>query len=228
MLDLNFVRGQPWETHGRMKLSDGLLNGPNNVLVRLGDSQLTFTGRPQWPEINIKGTADVARTRIDITVRGTRKDPKLELSSDPPHTKEQLLMMLATGKAWSGMDEALATNKMTPELTADFIEYVFFRNKRWEFSIPLQIGIGNTHYEYHYGDHKFRNNWSVIINYEASISGHYKILKWFGVGAGIGYQLMLKDNPAIKENFNTPVYSIKLKIFLGDIYKSVFPPKKNH
>jgi hypothetical protein len=107
-----------------------------------------------------------------------------------------------------------------------FIEYVFFRNKRWEFSLPIQIGIGNTHYEYHYADAKFRNNWSVIVNYEASISGQYKIIKWIGIGAGLGYQLMLKDNPAIKENFNTPIYSLKLKIFLGDIYRSVFPSRK--
>ena len=107
-----------------------------------------------------------------------------------------------------------------------FIEYVFYRDKRWEFSIPLQIGIGNTHYEYRYGGFKFRNNWSMIVNYEASVSGHYRIVKWVGIGAGFGYQLMLKDNPAIEENFNTPIYVIKLKIFLGDIYRSVFPSKK--
>jgi hypothetical protein len=64
------------------------------------------------------------------------------------------------------------------------------------------------------------------VNYEASLVGHYKILKWIGIGSGLGFQLMLKDNPAIMENFNTPVYSIKIKIFLGDIYRSVFPPKK--
>lgn len=122
-------------------------------------------------------------------------------------------------------DTAMSSLKMS--YMSYFIEYVFFRNKRWEFSIPLQIGIGNTHYEYHYSSVKFRNNWSVIVNYEASISGHYKILKWIGIGAGLGYQLMLKNNPAIKENFNTPVYSIKLKVFLGEIYRSVFPSKKN-
>lgn len=106
-----------------------------------------------------------------------------------------------------------------------YAEYVFFKNKRWEFSIPIQLGFGNTHYEYHYGGIKFKNNWSVIINYEASVTGQYKIIKWLGIGAGLGYQLMLKDNPHINENFNTPIYVIKLKIFIGDIYKSVFPPK---
>lgn len=108
-----------------------------------------------------------------------------------------------------------------------FIEYVFYRDKRWEFSIPLQIGIGNTHYEYRIDNFKFRNNWSVIVNYEASVSGHYRIIKWIGIGGGLGYQLMLKDNPAIPENFNTPIYVVKLKIFLGDIYRSVFKPQKD-
>lgn len=106
-----------------------------------------------------------------------------------------------------------------------YAEYVFFKNKRWEFSIPIQLGIGNTHYEYHYGGFRFRNNWSVIINYEANVTGQYKIIKWLGIGAGLGYQLMLKDNPHIDENFNTPVYVIKIKVFVGDIYKSIFPKK---
>lgn len=125
----------------------------------------------------------------------------------------------------NGVDTVLTSN-LKMSYMSYFIEYVFFRNKRWEFSIPLQIGIGNTHYEYHFGEFKFRNNWSMIVNYEASISGQYKIIKWVGIGAGFGYQLMLKDNPAIKENFNTPIYVVKLKIFMGDIYRSIFPKKK--
>lgn len=107
-----------------------------------------------------------------------------------------------------------------------FIEYVFFRNKKWEFSIPLQLGAGNTHFEYTYKDIRYKNNRSFIINYEAGISGHYKIVSWFGVGSGIGFQLMLKDNPAITENFNTPVYSLRLKLFLGQVYNSVFRKKQ--
>jgi hypothetical protein len=126
----------------------------------------------------------------------------------------------------SGVIIDTAESSLKMSYMSYFIEYVFFKNKRWEFSIPIQIGIGNTHYEYHYLEAKFKNNWSVIVNYEASVSGQYKIIKWIGIGAGMGYQLMLKDNPAIKENFNTPIYSIKIKIFLGDIYRSVFPKRK--
>jgi hypothetical protein len=51
-------------------------------------------------------------------------------------------------------------------------------------------------------------------------------LKWFGVGAGVGYRLMLLDNPAKKHSFNSPIYTVKLKLFVGEIIRSVFPPKK--
>ncbi len=127
----------------------------------------------------------------------------------------------------NGVNIDTVTSTLKMGYVSYYAEYVFFKNKRWEFSIPIQLGIGNTHFEYHYGDHKFKNNWSVIINYEASVNGQYKIFKWVGIGAGLGYQLMLKDNPHIDENFNTPIYVIKLKIFIGDIYKSIFPKKKS-
>lgn len=106
-----------------------------------------------------------------------------------------------------------------------FIEYVFYRTRRWEFSVPIQIGIGHTKYVYFRNEKRHVKDRALIVNYETNITGHYKIFSWFGVGAGLGYQLMLKDNPAIKENFNTPVYVFKLKIFLGEIYRSVFPKK---
>jgi len=126
----------------------------------------------------------------------------------------------------SGIIIDTVTSYLKMSYMSYFVEYVFFRNKHWEFNIPLQIGIGNTRFDYEYNYHKYSNNRSIIVNYEASISGHYKVVKWIGIGAGLGYQFMLKDNPAIKENFNTPIYIIKLKLFLGDIYRSVFPKKE--
>lgn len=127
-----------------------------------------------------------------------------------------------------GINVDTVTSTLKMGYLSYYAEYVFFKNKRWEFSIPIQLGFGNTHFEYNYGGHRFRNNWSVIINYEASVTGQYKIVKWIGIGAGLGYQLMLKDNPHIDENFNTPIYVIKIKIFIGDIYKSIFPKKNKN
>lgn len=109
-------------------------------------------------------------------------------------------------------------------LTA-YTEYVFFRTKRWEFSVPLQLGAGYSKFNYVFNDEKVTNRRHFIANYEAGITGHYKLLPGLGVGAGIGYQLMLIDNPAINENFNTPIYSFKIKLFLGELYRLAFKKK---
>ena len=78
------------------------------------------------PQLDIKGEATVARTHIQITVKGTRKDPKVQLVSDPPLSNEQLILMLTTGKRWDSLNTATMTRKMTPELTGDFVDYFFF------------------------------------------------------------------------------------------------------
>jgi hypothetical protein len=52
------------------------------------------------------------------------------LTSDAPYPKEQLLLMLATGRSWSGMGSAVDTNKMTPQLTSDFVDYFLFGGSR--------------------------------------------------------------------------------------------------
>ena len=107
-----------------------------------------------------------------------------------------------------------------------YSEYVFFRTKRWEFSVPLQLGAGYSKFNYTYNNEKFTNRRHFIANYEAGITGHYKLIPGLGVGAGIGYQLMLIDNPAINENFNTPIYSFKIKLFLGELYRLAMGKKE--
>jgi len=106
-----------------------------------------------------------------------------------------------------------------------YAEYVFFLSKRWEFSVPLQLGMGFSKFNYTFNNEKFTNRRHIIANYEAGINGHYKLIPGLGVGAGIGYSLILVDNPAINENFNTPIYSFKIKIFLGEIYRLIIGKK---
>lgn len=107
-----------------------------------------------------------------------------------------------------------------------YIEYVFYRTKHWEFGIPIQLGFGNSRFDYAYLGKSYKTDRRFILVYESSIAGHYKIFPWIGIGAGIGYQLMLVGNPYIPENFNSPIYVLKLKIFLGDIYYTLFPEGK--
>ena len=108
-----------------------------------------------------------------------------------------------------------------------FFEYTFLRNKRWEVDIPIQIGIGSTYFTYN--DHKNeaqRLSQKPIVVYEPSMTATYKFWRYFGVGVGVGYRLMLINNKDIEGNFNSPTYTLRLKVFFGDIYKDIF--KKEH
>lgn len=102
-----------------------------------------------------------------------------------------------------------------------FWEYVILQNQRWEFSAPIHIGIGASEFK---GVEKTRNPIGVT---EISVQGQYKILTWFGLGAGVGYRVLMPKNVAVTENFNAPLYSIRMKVFLGELYDTVFKGKSS-
>ena len=105
-------------------------------------------------------------------------------------------------------------------------EYIIYDKGPWQFCTPMNMGIGKIYFTYFDKEGKTkRKSDATVLDYEVGITGQYKILKWFGVGAGVGYRLMLIDNPVNPHNFNAPFYNIKIKVFLGEIIKSVFPPK---
>jgi hypothetical protein len=103
-------------------------------------------------------------------------------------------------------------------------EYIFYDKGNWQFGLPLHLGFGNTYFEYFdkAGNREHIRGHSVMLA-DVVVSGQYKIFRWVGVGAGIGFRKMLIDNPAIERNFNSPLYNLRLKIFLGEIYRTVFP-----
>lgn len=108
-------------------------------------------------------------------------------------------------------------------------EYVVYEDGPWQVSVPAHIGIGSSFFEY-YNKQKVlsETDKQTIILFEPAFAGHYKILRWVGIGFGAGYRLMLKNNTALEERFNSPLYSIYIKIFVADIYDTIFPKKKSN
>jgi hypothetical protein len=102
-----------------------------------------------------------------------------------------------------------------------YAEYVFYKGERWEISIPVQFGIGNSYYTLATEKGRINRNRQFILSYEPAITAQYKVLKYFGPGFGVGYRLMIIDNKAIKESFNSPVYIFRFKIFFGEIYRDL-------
>ncbi|NLE64591.1 MAG: hypothetical protein GX606_01600 [Elusimicrobia bacterium] len=114
-----------WSLRGKVVILSGDLV-TLHARTRLARSQITIGQDPLDPELDINGRARVGKTSVDIKVTGTRRDPVLSLTSDPPRSREELLLLLTTGKAWGGVDGALDTGKMTPQMSADLVDYFLF------------------------------------------------------------------------------------------------------
>jgi hypothetical protein len=120
---------------------------------------------------------------------------------------------------------------LNAELTLSFFsfnsEYVFYDSKRWQIAMPVGIGIGSSYFSYYdkvNGEYKKkRTDEGDVMIVAASGMATYRILRWVGFSAGLGYRFAVVNNANVKETFNSPVYVFKVRIFMGEIYKSVFP-----
>jgi hypothetical protein len=108
-----------------------------------------------------------------------------------------------------------------------YIEYVIFHGERWEISLPLQYGYGFCKFSKQTKDGSTLKEAPRQMNLgEISINGYYKVWKWIGVDAGLGYRTIFDERALLKRFFDAPIYTIKLKIFIGDFYRDVFVRKR--
>jgi hypothetical protein len=106
------------------------------------------------------------------------------------------------------------------------VEYIFYQNKHWQLSIPLQIGLGQTYYHYELFGERHNTDQHACFIYEPAVSTEYRFYKWIGVGADVGFRFMLTNSKALNQKFNSPTYAFKLLIYYNEIYKSLFPNSK--
>ncbi len=94
-----------------------------------------------------------------------------------------------------------------------FAEYVFFLNDHWEFSAPINLGIGDV------GFSNINQEKKTVLLTEFGVMGSYKIFPFFGLGGGIGYRQILAGGQFIRDDFNSPTYSFGLRFWVGYLYK---------
>lgn len=107
-------------------------------------------------------------------------------------------------------------------------EYIFYDSKRWQMAMPIGMGFGTSYFSYfentgegEYKTKRLDEGGVVMFNAHGLLT--YRIIRWVGLSAGAGYRVAVVSNSKVEENFNSPVYIFKIRIFLGEIYKSVFP-----
>jgi len=124
--------------------------------------------------------------------------------------------------------DASDTLKFNFSYTSIFYQPVLFANKRWDISIPLQLGVGKIQLFYRdttdTKDVLFLEGGVPIFTLSSVVQ--FKIVRWFGLGAGLGYRMALSSDKEVKNAVNAPFYNVQLKIFLGEIYRMTFKRKE--
>jgi hypothetical protein len=105
-----------------------------------------------------------------------------------------------------------------------YSEYTFFAKKYWSVTVPVQLGLGQSFYlEQRKQGNNIRHGRGLVWLYEPAMITDFYFLRYFSVGGGIGYRLMLLNNKSIDERFSAPVYMYRFRVFFGKIYRDLRP-----
>lgn len=105
---------------------------------------------------------------------------------------------------------------------APYFEYVFYRKNQIAVSVPAQIGFG-------FSSLRYRNEEGASISvkrgfmvvYEPAMTIEHAFLKYFALGGGVGYRLVLLGNRAIDDRFTSPIYLIRFKVDFKALYRDL-------
>lgn len=103
-----------------------------------------------------------------------------------------------------------------------YAEYVFYKKEPWNISVSALLGFGRANYAYFdsYWVHTSTNPDFVMV-YEPYMTARYRLFKYIGVGAGVGYRLAVSQDKFSKSRLNSPIYVIKLRLYLADLYRDL-------
>jgi len=136
---------------GNLYVDDGKLMLPTgNLLINSGLVQF-LQSSPDRPELELTGTAKIKGYDISITISGPYDTPVVMLASTPPLGREELLVLLLTGKRpTSEFDQRIGTqgySNVTVYLGKNLLNSIFAEYKdETDTSIldRLQLEIGRN------------------------------------------------------------------------------------
>lgn len=119
-------------------------------------------------------------------------------------------------------------SRLVLRYVSPYIEYTYYKSPKLELSIPVMFGFGFSRYTAANSFYKFvpDTDKRFVMFYEPYSVGLYKPIPWVGLGFGVGYRLLFFGNNSISENLNSPIYVFKIKVLLGEIYRSLFDQSK--
>ena len=108
-----------------------------------------------------------------------------------------------------------------------YADFVFYKAKRWQLSVPIQLGLGGLWYqqEKHYVL-KNKDPKNFLFIYEPGITVQFKIFKWIGVGTDVAYRFALQNSQKTGVKLTSPSLTFKLLFWCDQLYYELFPNSK--
>jgi hypothetical protein len=111
-----------------------------------------------------------------------------------------------------------------------WVEYIAFKGFRYEVSFPIGYGSGRSRintFENNPQAPSFlgRDTITGIQILDLGINAHFKPIPFLGVGFGLGYRSNINNTPILHDPLTATYFDIKLKFFVGYVYKAIFKPK---
>jgi hypothetical protein len=111
---------------------------------------------------------------------------------------------------------------LTPALSLTYFTpnfaYTFFQRRYIELSVPVDVGLGRSHYTITDENGKVTtDSKGLFIPAEIGVGVLLKPTRWVGISGAAGYRVSLKEID-YKEDFNGWYYSYRLNLFVGNIW----------
>ena len=119
--------------------------------------------------------------------------------------------------------DTTVNRQLSLQYIACYINYIYYKSKRWEFSVPLQVGVGKLGYKYDYKGISKKDDAGYCFLYEPEVNVKFTILRWLGVEGDVGYRLLFHDSHFIKNTFNSPLFSFGVFIIWNELALMTFP-----
>lgn len=109
-------------------------------------------------------------------------------------------------------------SKLSFQYISPYIEYTFYQSKKWRISIPVLIGAGGARYRLDFPV-TTKSRMQFVTLYEPYMTAEYKLFKYFSIGFGTGYRLILTGTNDIRKDLTSPIYVVNANVLFGDLYK---------
>lgn len=122
--------------------------------------------------------------------------------------------------------DTLINKSMKLNYVCTYVDFIFYKTKRWQYSVPMQFGIGGISFYHSYREIGYESQKRTILLYEPGVNVKYKIFSWLGIGANVGYRIVLKNNKYTGNKLNSPIYSAGVLIYWDKILVKLLPNNK--